>query len=178
MHLWRPLAALLIGASGMLQAAVVYKWTDASGVVHYSDQPVPGAEKITTQSTLQIVPAQPPGAQSKAPPAAPKKAAVKLAYEDFAIESPTADQTFFSAPVTVRLRLRPALDPNHMVSLQVNGATVADLPTDSTSFSLSLPRGAYSIVATITDRTSTESMSTDPVTFFVQQATLLSPLRK
>jgi len=25
-------------------ALVVYKWTDAQGVVHFSDQPVPGAE--------------------------------------------------------------------------------------------------------------------------------------
>ncbi len=159
----------------MLQAAVVYKWTDASGVVHYSDQPMPGAEKITTAGKLQIIPAEP---ASKSPPAAPKKAAVKVVYDDFAIESPTADQTFVSTPVTVTLRLRPTLDPNHMVSLQVNGATVPDLPTDSTSFSLSLPRGAYSIVATITDRTSSESVSTDPVTFFVQQPTLLAPLRK
>ena len=30
------------------QTAVIYKWTDANGVVHYSDQPVPGAERIIT----------------------------------------------------------------------------------------------------------------------------------
>ncbi len=34
-----------------LQAAVVYKWTDADGVVHFSDQPVPGAEKIVTDGS-------------------------------------------------------------------------------------------------------------------------------
>src|ERR1700733_1931752 len=32
------------------QALVVYKWTDAQGVVHLSDQPVPGAEKVFTSS--------------------------------------------------------------------------------------------------------------------------------
>ena len=36
------------------QAAVVYKWTDADGVVHYSDQPVPGAEKIYTASSAAV----------------------------------------------------------------------------------------------------------------------------
>ena len=31
-----------------VQAAVIYKWVDADGVVHYSDQSSPGAEKIVT----------------------------------------------------------------------------------------------------------------------------------
>ena len=34
------------------QAAVIYKWTDAQGVVHYSDQPVPGAQKIYTTNPV------------------------------------------------------------------------------------------------------------------------------
>ena len=33
-----------------VDAAVIYKWTDADGVVHFSDQAVPGAEKILTSS--------------------------------------------------------------------------------------------------------------------------------
>ena len=33
-----------------VQAAVVYKWVDADGVVHYSDQASPGAEKIYTSA--------------------------------------------------------------------------------------------------------------------------------
>ena len=40
----------VLSAPLLLRAAVVYKWTDADGVVHFSDQPVPGAEKIVTDS--------------------------------------------------------------------------------------------------------------------------------
>ena len=44
-RLWIVLGLLTAVAA---QSAVIYKWTDANGVVHYSDQPVPGAEKIIT----------------------------------------------------------------------------------------------------------------------------------
>ncbi len=50
MHLcrsWIVCGALALAAIPFaVHAAIVYKWTDADGVVHFSDQPVPGAEKI------------------------------------------------------------------------------------------------------------------------------------
>jgi hypothetical protein len=52
MHLcrtWIALGLLTVFAGSLaVQAAVVYRWVDADGVVHFSDQPVPGAEKIVT----------------------------------------------------------------------------------------------------------------------------------
>ena len=53
---------------------MIYKWIDADGVVHFSDQPVPGAEKIVTSSPTNngiggAVPASTPS-QSPAKPAA------------------------------------------------------------------------------------------------------------
>ncbi|MGP0088234.1 MAG: DUF4124 domain-containing protein, partial [Steroidobacteraceae bacterium] len=50
MHLLRRSLALGLFAAVVAQAAVVYKWTDADGVVHFSDQPEPGAEKIYTSA--------------------------------------------------------------------------------------------------------------------------------
>ena len=47
------------------QAAVVYKWTDSDGVVHFSDQPVPGAEKITTGATNTAVSGSPGGSAKR-----------------------------------------------------------------------------------------------------------------
>jgi hypothetical protein len=41
-------AACLIGAASLVQAAgEIYRWKDASGIWHYSDQPQPGAELIS-----------------------------------------------------------------------------------------------------------------------------------
>ena len=35
--------------SGVAMAATVYKWVDAQGVIHYSDQPHPEAKQIDVQ---------------------------------------------------------------------------------------------------------------------------------
>src|ERR1700735_5782379 len=72
------------------QAVVVYKWVDADGVVHFSDQPVPGAEKITTSggSTRGILSQPMPG--GGALPEEPKPRPGQHA----SISSPAPDQTF------------------------------------------------------------------------------------
>ena len=42
--------AALLGAAGTARADVVYQWTDAHGQVHYTDQWVPGAKLIRTET--------------------------------------------------------------------------------------------------------------------------------
>ena len=42
--------AALLGAAGTARADVVYQWTDAQGQVHYTDQWVPGAKIIRTET--------------------------------------------------------------------------------------------------------------------------------
>ena len=53
----RPIAILLatsiaalFGAAGIAHSDVVYQWTDAQGQVHYTDQWVPGAKIIRTET--------------------------------------------------------------------------------------------------------------------------------
>ena len=129
---------------------MIYKWTDADGVVHYSDQPVPGAEKIVTSSPTNngiggAVTATP---QSQSPP---KSAA--LAYTQFFIESPAKEQVFFNDElIPIRLMLEPALKPNQTISWHLNGKELDDQPPSAVSFTLqSLARGTYVLAATITD---------------------------
>ena len=114
------LAALAAFAA---QAAVVYKWTDADGVVHYSDQPVPGAEKIHHVVRLAQWQRLRPRARTwtcRRP--APRKRRRRLDYTEFAIASPAADQTFFGDEViNVRLTLEPALKPNQTITWHLNG---------------------------------------------------------
>src|SRR3981189_610867 len=117
MHPWRPwivLASLAVFAG---QAAGVYKWTDSDGVIHFSDQPVPGAEKIHTGSGTEAaspvrprVDAKASGVQSKTPDAG----APGLGYPDFSIAAPAPDQTFFGdEAISVSLILNPPLKQNH-----------------------------------------------------------------
>lgn len=160
-------------------AAVVYKWTDSDGVVHYSDQPVPGAEKIFTSgspaaagsvaSERSASPGQQTGPKKNVPPG--------LSYTQLAITSPAPEQTFFGDEVIgVHLSAEPALKPDQIITWHLNGKQLDDVGPAATQFSLPhLDRGTYAIAATVTDPTTGESASTDSVTFYVRQPSSLSP---
>jgi hypothetical protein len=183
MQPWRPWIVLASLAAFAGQAAVVYKWTDSAGVIHYSDQPVPGAEKIFTASGPS------PGgtassARSSATPGAPaprkNATAPGLNYTQYSITSPAPDQTYFGDDViSVHLALEPGLKPEHIITWHLNGKDLSDLGPSATQFSLPhLDRGTYALAATITDQTTGESLSTDSVSFFVRQPSALAPLHQ
>jgi hypothetical protein len=179
MHPWRPWLLLAGLAAFGGQAAVVYKWTDADGVVHYSDQSVPGAEKIYTAGGTSASASGAPAASNSSAVGA-KKEAAGLAYTEFAIVSPNAEQTFFGDEVVaVNLSLEPGLKPEQTITWHLNGKELDDQGTTTTHFTLPrLDRGAYVIAATITDQASGESRTSDSVTFYVRQPSELSPQHK
>jgi hypothetical protein len=157
------------------QAAVIYKWVDADGVVHYSDQASPGAEKIVTAGSSS--PAASGARSASAPTAqAPQRSAGGLNYSEFSIASPAPEQTFFGDDVVaVHLNLSPSLRPNQVITWHLNGQEL-DFPPDAVSFALPrLDRGTYALAATITDQQTSESATSNSVTFFVRQPSALSP---
>lgn len=158
-----------------VQAAVVYKWTDADGVVHYSDQSVPGAEKIYTAGGTSGSASR--GSEEGAGSSAPSAKKGGLGYSEFAISSPSAEQSFFGEEViAVSLSLEPGLKAEQTITWHLNGKELDDQGTTSTHFILPhLDRGAYVIAATITDQESGESRTSDSVTFYVRQPSGLSP---
>jgi Domain of unknown function (DUF4124) len=164
-------------AAFAVQAAVVYKWVDADGVVHFSDQPSPGAEKIFTSSSSAGTVTSAPRSPGGAPQAPRGVAASGLGYTEFSIASPVNDQTFFGDDViAVHLNLEPSLKPNQSITWHLNGK---QLDTEATAFSLPrLDRGTYALAATITDQQTSESQSSNSVTFFVRQPSALAPQHK
>jgi Domain of unknown function (DUF4124)/Bacterial Ig domain len=179
MHLcriWSALA-LLVALSGPAQAAVVYRWVDADGVVHFSDQPVPGAEKMVTATGASRGIMGQPTPSSR--PAEKPKPASTLAATQLSITSPGPDQTFTgNQPVSVHLSAEPQLKGTHTVTWTLNGAPVNQAP-DATEFTLTdLDRGTYSLAATVSDSTTGETKSVDPVTFHVMRPSLSTPQHK
>jgi hypothetical protein len=160
-------------AAVSVQAAVVYRWVDADGVVHYSDQQTPGAERIMTSApnTTAAGPRAPSNASG-----ARKSSNDSLTYSEFTITSPQPDQTFFGTDaVPVQLNLSPALKAGQTIAWHMNGRQL-DEQRDSVSFSIAqLERGTYSLMATITDQQTGESTNSNSVTFFVRQTSALSP---
>jgi hypothetical protein len=168
-------------AAFAVHAAVVYKWVDADGVVHFSDQPSPGAEKIfTSSSTAGTVTTPRSAAGSRQAPRSGAAGAVgAIDYSEFSIVSPVNDQTFFGDDVVaVHLNLKPALKSEQSIRWHLNGKQL-DYPPDAVAFSLShLDRGSYVLAATLTDQQSGESENSNSVTFYVRQSTALAPLHK
>ena len=159
------------------QAAVIYKWTDSEGVVHYSDQSVPGAEKIYTSSPNGSASSE---SSPESRPSGPQKAGSGVgSYTQFAITSPTPDQTFFGdEAVSVHLAIDPALKAEQTLTWHLNGKELDD-QGPATSFTLPhLDRGTYIIAATLTDTNTGESRTTESVSFFVRQPSALSPQHK
>jgi hypothetical protein len=181
MHLCRSWIALgvlaMIAGSLDVEAAVVYKWTDPDGVIHFSDQPVPGAERIVTASGSARTGGIQLGANAAA--AAKPKPGAALGLTQFAIVSPANQETITgNQPVNVHLALEPVLKSTQAITWFLNGTPLSQAP-DATQFTLEdLSRGTYILGATVTDQSSGETKSAESVTFYVMRTSLLSPQHK
>jgi hypothetical protein len=165
-----PLLAL-VAAPAHAQA---YRWVDKNGTVHYSDQPVPGAERVDL-----------PSAQSyKAPPAPPVRvtttpatgaAGAASAKMTCAITSPVQDETFPNdRSVTISYRG----PEGYFANLYLNGARV-DAQSAGTSLVVTpIARGSYQAAVVFSNTGSgAEVCRTPTVTFHVRQPSLLNPAR-
>jgi uncharacterized protein DUF4124 len=161
-----------------VDAAVIYKWTDADGVIHFSDQPVPGAEKIQTSSGASGPSGAAPAASSTAPSSTDKPKPPALNFREFSIVSPANQETITgNQPINVNLALEPQLNSNQSLTWTLDGGALSD-QANATSFTLEdVPRGTHTIIATVEDQ-SGQSKSSEPVTFYVMRTNLLSPQRK
>ena len=179
MHPRQSWLALSLLTALSVQAAVIYRWVDSDGVVHYSDQESPGAERIVTSAPNTSA----AGARAATAPQVQRKpTSGSLNYAEFTITSPASEQTFFGDdPIGVHLSLSPGLKTGHSIAWHVNGRQLDD-QADAVSFVMPrLDRGTYSVMATITDQQTGDSQSSNSVTFFVRQPSALapqSPLRK
>jgi hypothetical protein len=160
-----------------VDAAVIYKWTDADGVIHFSDQAVPGAEKILTSSGSSARSGAAPAASNTTASAAKPKPPA-LNFTQFSIVSPANQETITgNQPINVNLALEPQLKSNQSLSWTLDGSALSN-QANATSFTLEdVPRGTHTIVATVEDQ-SGESKSAEPVTFYVVRTSLFSPQRK
>src|SRR5271154_797219 len=98
---WIPMrTVLLLAALGTCWAlaaqATVYRWVDADGVVHFSDQPHQGATEIQVQEPQTYsAPKAAPGTSTAAAAAAAaaKAKTLNFRYTSCAIGSPAAEST-------------------------------------------------------------------------------------
>ena len=166
---------ILLGllASGFALAQA-YKWTDADGVVHYSDRPQPGATEVDLGkysapqgNTLARKPL-PRRADS-----ADKDDSGAFRYTSLSIASPAAEETLWNieATLSVSVALNPALQRGHRLRVYFDGTPQE---VSSTSFQLQeVYRGAHNLQAEVVDEAGNVLIRSQPSRFYVQQTSVL-----
>jgi len=181
----RPATARSVVAAlaslGLLSAAAladngrpttVYRWVDAQGVVHYSDQPHPNAQKLEIRGaqTFSSLPVPQTPATSPAEETQPSSTAP---YDSCAIAQPTDQQMLMNAhQATAVVQTSPGLRPGDEVRLFVDGK---QLPGSGTSYTFPVYRGQHSVQAVIQDSTGQIVCETSTVTFYVHQPSVRNP---
>lgn len=154
-----------------------YKWVDEDGIVHYSDRPHEGAERIqlpgsgrSTRSTY-TPPARTRSTASTTQQAEPKQEKA-FSYETITIASPAAEETLWNIEgiLNVTVNLQPGLARGHRVRVYFDGTPQM---VDSLSFQIpEVYRGAHNVQVEILDQTGKLMIRSLPNRFYVQQNTI------
>ena len=182
MHPRQSWLALGLLTALSVQAAVIYRWVDADGVVHYSDQASPGAEKIETATSSAGSAAGPRASTGQAPQmprqAAQRRPQLQRIYDQLA-----------AAGSSILRRRRRCGAPDALAVASPQSSDFLAFERQAAGFSAgrcflcTAAAGSRHLwlTATITDQQTGESQNSNSVTFFVRQPTTLapqSPLRK
>jgi hypothetical protein len=170
----RHLASFLLVAFALPVLAVeAWRWKDERGVVHYSDTPVPGAERVVLPSPPQQGTVTTAAPQPRPAPPEPFK------YTECVVLFPGNDQTFNGVgPVTASIRISPPLQQGDRIQVVLDDDVLAAWPARMLTFKLdNLYRGTHTLAVTVVDA-SKKTLCTGPaISFHVRQPSLLSPAR-
>jgi hypothetical protein len=177
--------AIILGVSALLAAPVaqaaadVYRWVDEDGVVHYSDQPHPGAERLRIESAPAPgtrLPANATGARrAGAEQAAGQDPDPSFSYQSLTVSQPVAEETLWNigGTLNVTLDLQPTLRPGHRVQLYFDGEA---MEVSGTQFTLDeVYRGVHNIQAEVVDANGNVMIRSQPNRFYVQQTSVANP---
>jgi hypothetical protein len=161
----------MLCASAVAGGATVYKWVDAQGVTHYSDQPHPGAVKIEI-GAVQTYSGQRPSSR----PLASAAAANEAPYSLCEIYRPSRDEVFLNTDsVTARVRVQPGVRPGDSIFLALDGRRLAPVVMDSDITVQPVFRGSHSLVLVVEDGQGNVVCQSEPVIFHVRQPSVQAP---
>lgn len=177
-YLTTCLLLLWATTSGAMNA---WRWVDKDGVVHFSDQPMPGADKV------QIKAAPKPGSVVT-PYRAARSASesedgprdANFQYTRCAVSGPSNDEVFQAGnAVTAAFQLLPGYRVGDRIEALLNGQRITTWPETATRSTLTgLARGSYTLSFKVIAPDEGTLCTAAPVEFHVQQPSLLTPGHK
>lgn len=176
-------AAMWVAAPALVAQddKAVYRWVDELGVVHYSDQPRDGAEKVVVRepqsySSAEATPApaaRPQGVEAVVP-------ATAVAYT-VRVAQPEPDSVAWNigGELPVAVEVQPALDiaAGHRVVFHLNGEAKESIAGIATTLS-GVNRGTHQVHATVINADGDELSRSGSVTFHVRQTSIQNPQRR
>jgi hypothetical protein len=169
----------LLGSGGASAQAQLYKWVDDKGVTHFSDRPMPGAQRVDVPAAQGFTP--PPVRQRSSSPspssASDSGAADAVAYSSVEIVRPANDEAIINTggAVDVAASLNPSLAPGHRTWFVLDGQRLEGPSPRSTATTLNAERGTHTIAVEIADESGSVVASSAPVTFHVRQNSIAVP---
>lgn len=155
--------------------AQAYRWVDEDGIVHYSDRPREGAERIVLPSDNRATTRQTPttvAATQTAPDQQATEQPAAFKYQSLTVASPAAEETLWNIAgvLNVSLDLQPALQNGHQVRVYFDGNPRM---ASGTSFQIEeVWRGVHNIQAEVVDATGKLMIRSITNRFYVQQSTI------
>ncbi len=166
------MACLVAGAAAAV--ADVYRWTDESGNVVFSDTPREGAEKIEISEPSSMPAQRVPRRTTRLSPPQDEFSG----YEEVRIAAPANEATVRNVQsISVQVTVRPALrsGDGHRVQLYYDGAPHG-APQAGTTFQVAgLVRGSHELSAAVLDGNGKELVRSAPSVFFVHQHSVRNP---
>jgi hypothetical protein len=189
----RKLLLLALCLLPLTAPAAVYKWVDEHGVVVYSDQPQPGAERLRLLGGgAHPSPSEPPVAYELGDPAsvAEEDYAAELSYEGddpepaagedyatpagryqhFAILTPSPDETLAgSGAVAVEIALDPplAVEAGHRLAVSIDGEQQGMHTSTRLVLNGLMEDEAYHLEVSVVGPGGETVAVADPVTFYI-----------
>lgn len=172
----KTLFTLLLLAAPLALAQTVYRWVDENGVVHYSDQPHPSAEKIHVKTIQTYKPqagAVAPTATSEAP-----SGQESVPYKGCAIIDPAEDASYANVEsVGISATTDPALQPGDLAFILVDGASPnGDRPTGLHVNLSPVDRGTHSAQLVVRDGSGNVLCQSPAVHFHVHLTSIQNPV--
>ncbi|MCP5162540.1 MAG: DUF4124 domain-containing protein [Hahellaceae bacterium] len=130
----------------------IYRWTDAKGVVHFSDHATENAEKITVRPTQTIDMRTPAAETSKESSPEKTNKGDGAIYTQLEITSP-ANGSAFHAPdgsVDVTFSAQPEIASGHLFRLTIDGKVAYTGASTSTTLQ-NVDRGTHNLQVSIID---------------------------
>jgi Domain of unknown function (DUF4124) len=165
---------LIFLAAPLALATTVYKWVDDDGVVHYSDQPHPNAQKLQVKD-VQTYKSSPVTAGGPPTPPPPRSAG---AYRGCAIlQPPTASDYANIDSLSVVVQTDPALRAGDQIYVLLDGQALNGGAPTGAQFNLSpVDRGEHSLQAVVKASDGSVVCQTSDVTFNVHQPSVQNPV--